>query len=415
MKRIALILAIAASTSPAFGDDRLVAPFLPPEHLVLEVIANHPMVTAAEARFTESRAEAKLRKAGDHDTLVSASFARRDTRYDGNFTEWDSTISRGIRLPGKAKLDREIGALGIEVADNNLDDARHQTALLLKNHWFEWLEAASMEAIDRAALATWQQELAAVRRKAEVREAAMLDIQEINAALAGAEAELLASSARLEETRSALLLMFPNLPLPATAPELTSPQAVPLDSGYWRDLILSRSHELKAAEREAARQMTVARRSKQDRLPDPTVGVRLFSERGGEESGVGLVVSMPFGFGRRAAISDIDRARALTAEAQSLQVRREIELVADRDVRQAASAFTVWERAAESLGMAQAVTAKIRRARELGDRSLTDVLRTVRQEQMAARTELLARARAHDTRTQLMIDAHELWITPHEE
>src|SRR3546814_1499146 len=57
-----------------------------------------------------------------------------------------------------------------------------------------------------------------------------------------------------------------------------------------RDLVIERSHEIRAADREAQRLAVVARRIRADRIADPSFGVRLFSERGGMEQGAGIVI-----------------------------------------------------------------------------------------------------------------------------
>ncbi|MFX8949770.1 TolC family protein, partial [Acinetobacter baumannii] len=70
------------------------------------------------------------------------------------------------------------------------------------------------------------------------------------------------------------------------------------------DRILGRSHEIAAAEALAAQAQAQADRARRDRLADPSLGVRVFSEKGGIERGGGVVFSMPLGGGYRRALAD---------------------------------------------------------------------------------------------------------------
>lgn len=387
--------------------------FLPQTDVAQTVIGAHPIVAAAEARLAEAEAEARLRKVGEHEFHLNGSYIRRDVRGEGTFGEWDSSISRAVRLPGKAKADRKIGALGIVVAENARDDARHQVALLLKDYWFEWLEASLQVEVDQSATETYRRELKAVERRHELKEAALLDVDDARSALAVAEAGLHKSSARKLEAERAIRAMFPGLVLPLQVPEIQAPE--PTEQGFdvWKDRILSRSHELRMAEKAVEQQMALARRTKLDKVADPTVGVRFFSERGGDEQGVGILFSMPFGSSRRSAKTDVQRARVLAAEAQARQTRLMIEEVADRDITRAEAGVRVWQQAAVALDASKKVVARVRRAVEIGERDLTELLRVLKVHYEVRREEALARLNAQDAITQLQIDSHEIWIATH--
>jgi len=407
IKNFALYFVFMAGTSVMAQPS---SPDLPHPDIVEQAIATHPVVGAAEARLAVARAEARQRKAGTHDFIWSGSYIRRDTDREGSFNEWDSSISRALRLPGKAKADRKIGALGIEVAENAHDDARHQVALLLKDYWFEWLSAAALTAIDERETATYRRELDAVGKRRRFKDAALLDEEQVQSALAAAHANALANAAKRLEAKRALNSMFPEMPLPAVAPEVSAPRASGRMREEWRRLILDRSHELQMAEKTAERQSNLTRRARLDRYADPSVGLRLFSERGGEENGVGVFVSVPFGLKHRTAASEMERARTLAAESEARHVRRLIEEVADRDVTRAESGVGIWQQAAAALTASTAVVERLQRAVELGDRDLNDLLRALRQHYEIQRSEVTARVAAQDALVQLRIDAHEIWV-----
>ena len=388
---------------------------LPHPDIVEQAISTHPIVGAAEAHLTAAHAEARRRKAGNHDFILSGSYIRRDTQNQSTFNEWDSSISRAVRLPGKAKADRKIGALGVEVAENARDDARHQVALLLKDYWFDWLTAAGNVAIDKLETATYQRELEIVRKRRHLKEAALLDEDEVRSALAAAQARASANTAKQLEAKRALKSMFPDMPLPTVAPRVSTPEPSGRTHQEWRNLILQRSHELRMVEKEAERQTSLARRARLDRFADPSVGVRVFSERGGEESGVGVFLSVPFGMKHRTAASDIRRAKAVAAASDVRQANRLIIEVADRDITRAEAGVGIWQQAAVALEANAAVIKRLHRAVEMGDRDINDLLRALRQHYAVKRSEVAARVAAQDALAQLQIDAHEIWILAHDD
>jgi hypothetical protein len=54
-------------------------------------------------------------------------------------------VERALRLPGKAELDRQLGAAGIASAKISRGDALHEASRGLLAGWFDWLreEAAA--------------------------------------------------------------------------------------------------------------------------------------------------------------------------------------------------------------------------------------------------------------------------------
>src|SRR5690606_25326154 len=111
-----------------------------------------------------------------------------------------------------------------------------------------------------------------------------------------------------------------------------------------------------------------------DRIADPTAGVRVFSERGGEETGVGVFLSMPLGGGRRAAVADREVASLSAAQARYAMVYREVRSRARADVIQAEASLTTWREAEAARDAAAQAEARIVRAYRLGERDLSDML-----------------------------------------
>ncbi|CAN5297926.1 hypothetical protein BH10PSE13_BH10PSE13_15460 [soil metagenome] len=383
---------------------------LPPEAQVIAILDGHPMVAAAQARVDAAKAQGDMLRRGLHEVTVTGSYIRRSVDREGGYDEFDTTIGRAFRLPGKAALDRKAGALGIEVAENRAEDARHQTALALSALWYDWLTAAALHRSDRETVAVLETSANAVRRRRQLRDAADLDIDQANTALAQARGQAAGSLANREQAQAMLAATFPDLPLPVEPPALGAPELPAVPLAAMRTLVIERSHEIRAADREALRLGFVSRRSRADRIADPTFGVRLFSERGGMERGAGLVMSMPLGGGYRRAAAGQASAEANAARFDLANVQRSVEAMADADLSNARTRMDVWHRMAEAASSAGAAAARTERGYHLGEIDLSDMLYARRQAHDAQRAEIEARGEAVRALTKLQIDSHSIWV-----
>lgn len=403
-----LILAVTAAVIaplPAMAE-----PGLPDAAQVAEALDAHPSVLAAQQRLEAARAGAEARATGPHELTFSGSYVRRDTRPDGAFNEFDTQLSRAFRLPGKARLDREIGEHQVNAAENMAEDVRHQAALVLAGHWWDWLEAAAAARVDLQAVSNLERSLAAIRRRVELGDAALLDADLAEAALGQARilAEQSAGEALL--ARGPLATHFPALVLPAEAPEVPQPAADPTMLATLRDQVLTNSHEIAAAQAQADAMAASAERARLERTADPSLGVRLFSERGGEERGAGLVFSIPLGGGHRAALANEAAAASSAAMADATLARYTVRETADADLAQATFRISAWHRAREALDAQMAALQRLRRGHDLGEIDLADLLLGERLTHEAFRTEALARAQAQRAITQIRVDSHQLWL-----
>lgn len=383
---------------------------LPDEAAVQEALDAHPAVQAALARVAAARAEARALRAGSHEFALSGSYVQRSVDREGKYDEYDATLSRAFRLPGKARLDRETGEHGLRAAENRAEDARHQAAIQLNEMWWDWLGASAEAAVDEQSAANYAATLAAVRRRVELRDAAPLEADQAEAALGEARSAAAQSRGRAEVARARLAARFPTLPLPAAAPEAERP-ALPAQSlAQMAEQVVARSHEIGAADAEAARMASMAERARRERLADPTLGLRLFSERNGAERGAGVVLSVPIGGGARSAGADRAASEAQAARAELSLVRQEVQEMADSDRARAEAALATWQRSREMLDAQVAAVLKLRRGHQLGAIDLADMLQGERLAHGAFRSEALARIEAHRALGRLRIDSHNLWI-----
>lgn len=384
---------------------------LPDEASVAAAIAGHPAVAAAEARIGSAQAEERALARGPHEFSLSAGYTSRSVDREGRFDEYDAVLSRAVRLPGKARMDREIGRYGVIAATNLAEDARHQVALQLAQDWWDWLGSAEEARVDRQAVENYTATLAAVQRRVALRDAAQLEADQAQAALAAARLVAEQSAGREAVARARLSVRFPSLALPQVPPQVPVPQLPEGGLDGTGDRIIERSHEIAAAEALAARSGARAERVRQDRLADPSLGVRVFSERAGAERGAGLVLSMPLGGGHRRALADQAAAEALAARAEATAARRGVEEMARTDMAEARYRIDAWARAREGVSAQVASLAKLRRGQAAGEIGLADVLFAERQVHDAFRAEAAARTAAMHALTRLRIDSHELWIS----
>ncbi|MCB2073707.1 MAG: TolC family protein [Novosphingobium sp.] len=405
MRFLLASLSLALVAVPAQAE-----PGLPEEEMVAAALDDHPSVAAARARLEASRAEARGLRKGPHELTFSGSYNRRSIDREGRYDEYDAQLTRALRLPGKARLDRAIGRFGVEAAENAAEDARHQAALLLAGHWFDWLSASAQAQVDRTAVENYEKSLVALRRQAELREAAPLDVDRAAAALGAARIVAAQSAGLAELARARLSAHFPGLPLPDDAPAIPLPSVEPGELDRLRDLVPANSHEIAAADAEAQRMASLADRFEQDRIADPSIGVRLFSERGGAERGAGVLFSIPLGGGHRKALADKAGADAVAAEADARLARFTVHETADADLVEARYRVAAWERSREALDAQVSALVKLRRGNQLGEIDLADLLLGERMVHDAFRSEAGARAEAMRAITKLRIDSHELWL-----
>ncbi|MDD3800055.1 MAG: TolC family protein, partial [Novosphingobium sp.] len=213
-----LLLPLAFLAGPLLAE-----PGLPDAAAVNTALDGHPGVLAARARADAARAEARARAKGPHEVTFSGIYTRRDIDQEGVFDEYDAQLTRPIRLPGKARLDREIGQFGVEAAENMAEDAKHQAALLLAGYWWDWLGAQAEATVDAQAVANYEKALAAVKRRVELHDAAQLDADRAEAALGAARIMAEQSAGRTRLARMRLAAQFPALPLPQDAVGIPQP------------------------------------------------------------------------------------------------------------------------------------------------------------------------------------------------
>lgn len=156
-------------------------------------------------------------------------------------------------------------------------------------------------------------------------------------------------------------------------------------------------------------QQLLAQRSRADRVPDPTVGVRIASESGGNEKPSGVYVSVPLSFGQRSATAEGVAQQAAIAADQEAFVKRRLEGDIYAAHTQAVSSFATWQQAHEAAQAIRSNADLVAKAYVLGESSLSDSLIARRFALESSLTENLAQLDANEARYRLLLDAHQLW------
>lgn len=386
-----------------------VAPALPVEALARAALEDHPDVIAAKARLEEARAVEERYRVGDHEVELTVNAGPRDVQHDQTYHEENGQVSRAFRWPDKARLDRQTGAIGVRAAADEVDDARHQTGLALADAWFLWIKASAQAQLDGQVVDGTMQAMNAMKRRVQLKDAALLELDQTASALSQARARAATSLGAAKQAEVTLAKSFPDLPLPAHPPALPDPVAPQIPAGGWHDTIIKRSHEIRIAQYKADQQRVIAARARMDQTPDPTFGVRLSNEYSGREKTAQLVFSIPFGGRYRSATTARETAAASDLQAQAVKVAREIDALADQDVMAVDTTLSTWRAAQDALASADAAAHRMQRAYELGEKDLSETLITNAQLYEARRTEIAARADAWNAHVKLLLDSHSLW------
>lgn len=192
-------------------------------------------------------------------------------------------------------------------------------------------------------------------------------------------------------------------------PVLATPQAVEHDLSYWQALVLDDNHELGMVQSETRIRQLLAQRSRAERIPDPTVGLRYSSEKEGEEKVAGVYVAVPLSFGLRGANAEIARHQAEIAQNREVAIRRRLEGDVYAAYTQAVNNYMIWQQAQEAAHSVSETAELVARAYTLGENSLSDALNARRLALESGLAAGMAQLDANEARYRLLLDAHQLW------
>ena len=387
------------------------APWLPAPAQVQAALQAHPTVRAAAQRVQAASATERALTVGSHELQADTTVQRRNVHDEQRrYNEWELGLSRAIRLPRKAALDRQIGASTRHLADLQLEDAEHQVARRLLDAWMNWLRYSATVTETTAQSQLLERERNALARRLALGDAAQRDVDVLEAEHALQAAQTLMARDAQAAAYQALAQGFTPIAVPEQLPPLPDPAdwlgAPPQD---WRARIVAESAEVAMAQGNSQLQAHTAERAHAERTPDPTLGVRVLSDRGGRERTVGLVLSIPVGSAYRSAIASAESANAHAAQAQAADTLRTIEQEAWLAVQAAQSKHAQWQALQQALTAQTAASQRTHKAWELGEAPLSEYLLALRTLHQTRLAETQARVDALQAALRVRIDAHAMW------
>lgn len=385
---------------------------LPPLDRVRAAIDDAPDVQAAAALRDAARADRRQLVAGPHEWSARADYQRRrvhEAATNHRFDEWAVSLERGIRLPGKAELDRKLGEGRVVEAAIAYADAQHEASRRLLELWYSMLrERRSAQLLARQAdLAA--REAAAIARRRELGDASRLDETQAAAEAEQAEAARRAAADVAERAAIALAREFPSLAGFVPPEVLPEPPEPVEDLAALARSALDESHALRVAQAAAANAQIDAQRAVASRRPDPTIGVQYGTERSSEERILGVFVSIPFGGEARRAAADASLARASALGRRAEAQRRQVDAQVASLLSAARSGVVRWQSAQRGAELQASAAERVARARELGEADFAEVLRARRLALDASLRAESVRIDALEARARLLLDAHRLW------
>lgn len=411
MKRIMVLVVFFtafAVAAPAQQEPLADHPDLPPFNVVTEVMANSPQVKAAEAGIELEQANARRLSAGPYEFSARLGARQRSVDNEGNFNEWEAGLERGLRLPGKARIDQQLGAQGVRQARLALGDALHESGRSLLRYWFTWLQEHAQVKQWQGQMDVLKQQLTIVNKRIAAGDAPVLERSLSEAALAQAEYALKQAQLRAQMAATDLKQRYLGLTLPDN-PVFVEPEPLQEELDYWRTRILEHNHELALMRGEVGRAQLHLNRSSADRTPDPTVGINTTSERSGAEQVTGLFLSIPLPGEARAATQSAALAQSSIAAQNEAQTLRRLNAEIINTYASAASAYDAWQSARTAADAMQHNAGLMARAYSLGEAGLSETLNARRQALETGLAAALAQLNARETRHRLMLDAHLLW------
>jgi len=404
--RSALFLALLSGIACA---EEINHPDLPPPAQVESALSQHLTVLNATSELRMEQANQRKWNSGPYEFNLRAGTGQRKIASTGqNLKEWDVALERPLRLLNKVGIDEDIGVASVARAGYALGDARHEAARTLLRLWFALQR-------EQAQAALWQRQVDILKQQAQMAEkrvkagdAPRLELNQAQAAAAQASVSWHQAQLRAQLAGNDLTRQFPAIQLPENLPP-AAPQAIEHDFAFWQSRVLEHNHELGMVQAQSRVQQLLAQRSRADKLPDPTVGLRYSNEAGGSEKVAGVYVSVPISFGQRSATAEGAAQQAAIAADQEAFVKRRLEGDIYAARTQAVSSFATWQQAHEAAQAMRSNAELVGKAYSLGESSLSDSLIARRFALESSLAENLAQLDANEARYRLLLDAHQLW------
>lgn len=393
---------------PSWAQNQPAPPDLPPTASARQWIEQDPSVVEARSALREAGHTAAMLTAGSHEWTARLSLQRRGYQTGGpDSREWNAQLERGIRVNGKAGLDREIGETELVIAEARVGEAIHEAAKSLLDLWIDGLAAVQSQALLQQQLSFAQANLQAVERRKKAGDASALDVGVAIVDAADVERQASQADTTLAKARAKLRVRFPEALLPSQA--LGDPVSPAEDEAHWLARVLDAADPLRIAQGQLRKAELKASRAAADRIADPTIGVYTASEFFRQERVVGISLSIPLGGTYRRERTQQVLQEAETARSVVDRQRRELETAVAETYADATGNLVRWQLAEKATAASSENARLTQRAYSLGETDLQSMLLARRQFLEASRSALDARAETLRANYRLLIDAHLIW------
>jgi outer membrane protein TolC len=382
---------------------------LPPDPQVESALNSHLMVLNANSVLKQEYANQRRWNSGNYEFNVNMGTGQRTVGIPRDkLREWYVDIQRPVRLFNKMQIDEEIGLASVARADFAFRDARHEAARQLLRLWFVWQREQATGTLWQKQVEILSKLVAMTDSRVKKGDAPKLELNQAKAAVAQANVSLQQAQLREQLAGNDLLRQFPSVRLPEKM-STSTPQAIAQSFPFWKDQVFEHSNELAMVRAQAQLQQLLAQRSRADTTPDPTLGVRVASDMGGNEKVLSMYVSVPISFGLRSANADAMEQQAVMAADQEAFVKRRLEGDAFAAHTQAVRSYSTWQQAREAAQAIRNNAEMVAMAYTHGESSLSDSLTARRLALESSLAEQLALLDANEARYRLMLDTHQLW------
>ena len=386
---------------------------LPPESMVHDILEDSPQIMAARQYSAIAVAQQQRLNAGPHEWTLLAKEQRRKDEFGVTYSEQQYGLVRGVRLFGKASLDRELGRQVLATDESAFADAWHEAGRGLLSGIFDWLREQQRARLLTTQIELLREQLRTVQRRVDAGDAPRIEARLAQTELDRGIAAQLQAALSAETIATRLRQVYPRLDLRAPT-EIDEPEALvgDADADAWMQRIVGHNHEIELAESLRAEAGLKAERSARDRFPDPTVGVEFSNNLDANQRVIGLTVSLPIGGAVRRADYAAARATANIAEQHAREARLRVESDARRVVMTARSTHEQWQRLRDVAAQTQGNADTMARGYELGEFTIAETLGARRLALEAAVEATIARLNAVEADARLQLDAHRLWAMP---
>lgn len=385
--------------------------------------------------------------------------------------EWNLELERSLQLPGKGAASRRQAQALRELADADEQAGLRLAISELIESYLDALHASASLALLQQELAFAQTNLHAVEHRVKAGDAPALDArlaaaesqalqQELSQAQQTAhnrwtsfrlrypaasvpafalaldtstrtgDGEKIAAQKNITEKIATESLTTANKPVKSPGPVKSMPvkstvvnwtlvdspalQAIPKprlvdgDLSLWQERLLSQQPALQQADASLKAASAAADKAKHERIPDPSIAVYSGRESFGEESVVGLRLSMPIPGSQRTQAMRQGYAEEAAARADKELLLRSLRAQAENHYRQTHSDYQRWQLATQMANNLGENARLLHKAYRLGEQDLQGLLLGQQQHTRAALAEVESRVQALRSYYQLHIAAGEL-------